>query len=105
MKIHYKELNDEQLTVIVGRLAGQANARIENGMAWVGAAYDLLQPGRDHQEQVEKRFMLNTTCHSEAGVPIFVCNNDARTADRNPCRSRALGALLKTFPSGFVDID
>lgn len=105
MKVHFKELSDAQLSVAVGRLAGQLNVRIQDGRAWTGAPYKLLEPGRNHHERVEKQFMLSTACHQEDGRPVFVCDGDIRTADTNPCRSRALGALLKTFPSGFVNLD
>lgn len=105
MKVHFTEMTDAQLSVVVGRLAGQSNARIEDGQAWTGVAYSLLEPGPNHQEQVEKHFMLSTVCRNEDGRPVFVCNEDLRTTHVNPCRSRVLGALLKTFPSGLVDID
>lgn len=105
MKVHFKELTDAQLSVIAGRLAGQTNVRIQDGQAWTGIPYGLLEPGRTHQEQVEKRFSLTTVCQAQGGRPVFVCDGDDRTTDTNPCRARVLGALLKAFPSGLVDID
>lgn len=61
MKVHFTEMTDAQLGVVVGRLAGQHNVRIKDGQAWTGLPYDLLKAGSNHQEQVEKQFMLSTS--------------------------------------------
>jgi hypothetical protein len=105
MKVHFSSLSDAQLSVILGRLAGQTNARLQDGQAWVGRPYSLVEPNADHREQVEKFFAMSTTCEVVDGWRLFTCDGDPRTSDRNPCRARSLGALLKTFPSGYVEID
>lgn len=86
----------------MGRLAGQTNVRIRDGQVWSGIPYDLLEPWRYHQEQVEKPFSA-TVCQAQDGPPVFVCDGDDRTTDTKSCRARVLRALLKAFPPGLVE--
>lgn len=94
MKSHFSSLDDAQLSVVVGKLAGQSNARIHDGQAWVGRAYSLVDPGRDHQEQVEKSFTLSTSCEVIGGRPVFTCNDDARIQSQPRQDSRGIAQGL-----------
>jgi hypothetical protein len=95
MDVQFKELTDAQRSVMVRGLAGSLIARIQGGQGWTGRPYDLLEHERNHQDQVEIRFLLTTTREAQNRRKIFVLDSDERNADTSTCRSLVLGACSR----------